>query len=1046
MAEARVCGKCGLPLSAYAPPGLCANCMLQQGLDPLLVTAGAENGVQIVSDTTGASLSVAGKVRYFGDYELLKEIARGGMGVVYEARQVSLKRVVALKMILAGQRASPDFVQRFHTEAETAAKLDHPNIVPIYEIGEHDGQQYFSMKLVDGPSLAQEFGGKSIPARRAAQLLSKVARAVHYAHQRGILHRDLKPGNILLDRKGEPHVTDFGLAKIIEQDSGLTQNETVIGSPVYMSPEQATGQNKQLTTVTDVYSLGVVLYELLTGQPPFQGKTVLQTMHRVVEEEPERPGARKPGLDPDIETICLKCLKKPPQLRYGSAEALADDLDRWLGHEPILARPSGAWESLRKWMWRNPLVASLAAATVLLLLAIAVGSLVAASRIAKARQKAEENLYAADMHEAETALEKGDLGRARNLIEAHRPGPKETDLRGFEWRLLWRRSRGDEVETLRGHTNFVRSAFFNPGGDLLASRSFDNILKVWDLSTRRERFTIKDVTALGGFSADGKILAFSTVQGSVKLCEAKTGLTLIAIENAGDLVGLLDDGKTVVTTGTNFLAKVWDAGTGEEKLVLPGPGGVSPLRPEFGLAVSISPDGKFLAAMDPKGQGITIWDLLAKKVLTRLPDERYLTFLQFSHDGKTLATGSFSGVVNLWDVTRGGEPLLRIKAHPDTVFAAGFSPDGNLLATASDDQTVKLWDLTTGAERDTLRGHESGVWAVAFSADGKRLASGGLDQTIKLWDLERQRAKEVLTGVVRPLAWSPDSTLLAAGCDDETVKIWDAATLEPRHILPGVSYVLEFSHDGKTVSTRRDNGTVAFWEVATGKVQREVQTPVPLEDWDCVVVSPDRQTIGVGHTSGAVGLWEISSGKNELLTGRHTRPVGAVTFYPDSGMLISGGLEGMVKVWDVARRQCTASFTAHTLRVVSLAISPDGKTLASGSTDHTIKLWDLKSKRLLATLSGHKRLVTALAFAPDGTTLASGSADRTVRLWSVPRQREMATLNLYPGSLKGELEGIAFVEFSPDGNNLAMIIGNGTLKLLRASPFSETDTPLISRH
>ena len=231
-----------------------------------------------------------------------------------------------------------------------------------------------------------------------------------------------------------------------------------------MSPEQATGQNQQLTTAADVYSLGVVLYELLTGHPPFRAKTALETMQRVVAEVPERPRARKPDLDPDIETICLKCLEKDPQLRYGSAEALADDLDRWLRHEPILARPSTAWQSLQKWMWRNPVVASLAAATVLLLIAIAVGSLVAASRIAKARQKAEETLYADEMHEAETALEKGDLGRARQLIEAHRPGPGETDLRGFEWRLLWRRSRGDEVETLRGDTNFVRTAFFNPGG------------------------------------------------------------------------------------------------------------------------------------------------------------------------------------------------------------------------------------------------------------------------------------------------------------------------------------------------------------------------------------------------------------------------------------------------------------------------------------------------------------------------------------------------------------------------------------------------------
>jgi len=322
-----------------------------------------------LAPSEAAAAETLGAVRYFGDYELLEEIARGGMGVVYKARQVSLNRMVALKMILAGQLASPQDVQRFHSEAEAAANLDHPNIVPIYEVGQHEGQHYFSMKLIDGGSLGTRMTAIRGDVRAAVALLVQVARAIHFAHQRGILHRDLKPANVLLEESHEgsliPYVTDFGLAKRVEGDSGLTASGAIVGTPSYMPPEQARAE-KALTVAADVYSLGAILYEMLTGRPPFRAATPLHTLLQVLEQELEPPRQVHPGIARDLETVCLKCLAKKPAARYRTAAELADELEHWLAGETVRACPPTRGERLARWGKRNPV--ALAFAVVLLIL------------------------------------------------------------------------------------------------------------------------------------------------------------------------------------------------------------------------------------------------------------------------------------------------------------------------------------------------------------------------------------------------------------------------------------------------------------------------------------------------------------------------------------------------------------------------------------------------------------------------------------------------------------------------------------------------------
>src|SRR6478752_1861623 len=360
----RVCRKCRTKIFSDAPEGLCTGCVLETALggfpdvvagvgDPGASANLARNDVAPTSQSK-ATAHAAKMLGELGDYELLEEVGRGGQGVVFRARQKSLNRIVALKVIGLGQWATKAHLKRFRLEAEAAASLDHPCIVPIYEVGERDGQCYFSMKFVEGGQLDEVVRRSPMPIRQATELIAKVARTVHYAHEHGILHRDIKPGNILLGAKGEPHLTDFGLARLVETESTVTRTLEVLGTPSYMAPEQAMGNNAAVSSATDIYGLGAVLYQMLTGQPPFAGGTTYETVKLLEDTEPRPPRLLNPKVDRDLSTICLKCLEKDPKRRYSSALALAEDLEHWLRHEPIRARPAGVFTHGTKWVRRNP--------------------------------------------------------------------------------------------------------------------------------------------------------------------------------------------------------------------------------------------------------------------------------------------------------------------------------------------------------------------------------------------------------------------------------------------------------------------------------------------------------------------------------------------------------------------------------------------------------------------------------------------------------------------------------------------------------------------
>ena len=391
------------------------------------------------------------KVRYFGDYELLEEVGHGGMGVVYKARQMSLNRIVALKMILPGQLTNDAAVRRFRAEAEAVANLQHPNIVAVHEAGVHDGQHYFAMGYVEGQSLAEMVRENPLPAKQAAEYVQKIAEAVHYAHQQGTLHRDLKPSNVLIDAHDEPRVTDFGLAKRLERDSGLTGTREILGTPSYMAPEQAEGKHERIGVASDVYSLGAVLYELLTGRAVFRAATPVETLRLVIDVEPVSPRLLNPKVPRDLETISLKCLEKEPSKRYAAADELAGDLERFLGGKPIRARPIGLPARTWRWCRRKPLVAALEGTAVLLLIAVVVVGMVGYVTTSRALQQVQHHLYIADMNQAEGAWASTRMDVMLDLLQRYAPGSGNEDLRGFEWRY-WSRLCHSSLLELNGHT------------------------------------------------------------------------------------------------------------------------------------------------------------------------------------------------------------------------------------------------------------------------------------------------------------------------------------------------------------------------------------------------------------------------------------------------------------------------------------------------------------------------------------------------------------------------------------------------------------------
>jgi WD40 repeat protein/serine/threonine protein kinase len=1122
------------------------------------------------------SSTAAPRLQQLGDYQILREVGRGGMGVVYEAQQLSLGRHVAIKVLPSHALLDPRHLRRFQREARSAARLHHTNIVPVFGVGEQDGLHYYVMQFIPGlgldvvldelkrlrrphdkrtPTLddvpgrpthgtvdlsavavarrllsgefrqtelagdlgvgpaepaagvdleasssvrgADTSGTIHLPGQTEGSTLSEsgsqywqsvarigvqVADALVHAASQGVLHRDIKPSNLLLDETGNVWVTDFGLAKADTDGDNLTHTGDVVGTFRYMAPERFNGQGDLRS---DVYSLGLTLYELLTLRPAFNEADRNKLVKRVMHDEPVRPRKLNRSVPRDLETVVLKAIARDPAHRYQTPSEMAEDLKRFVEDRPVKARRISGAERLWRWCHRNPALAGMAAVVVLTL---AAGTTVSTLKYLDAEQQkgiaqqlqaraeagekeakeqrnradkeadaTRQNLYYAQMHLAPQAWrEHRGLAHLHDLLANWLPDGDSPDRRGWEWfylnslpyqnlRILmesreWPRAKATLMLpcTVEWHVASKR----------LAEGTVDGLIRIWDVDREQTTLILKGPTPVSRFwgvrwlrwSPDGAKLAAGGFDGTVHIWETASGRELHVLRGHQSpvwAVAFSSDGSRVAAWGPDGVIKLWDANTGRLTAAVAHPGDV--------FAGAWSPDDTLLASGHSDGTVTISGPQAGAKLVTLRGHAGSISNLAWGPDSTRLAVASRNDfAVGIWDVAS-EKMVLGPLRHSHEITSLAWEPDGQRLATGSADETAKIWNMTTGREAVTLRGHRERITSLAWGPGG-RLASGCADGSLKIWNSVRDQESSVLPGNVAratSVSWSPSGKRLASGGDDGKVRIWDPATRQEVLTLKGhdegranqqfgLIRSLAWSPDGRQLASAGLDGRTLVWEVASGR--KVFALPADRGFVWSVAWSPDGTHLAAGSQDGMIRVVEgIEHTPKVRVFKAHQGHVRSLAWSPQGDRLASGGEDRLVKLWDPIRGAELARMEGHQYWVMGLAWSPDGKRLASASGDRLVITWDAQTGRKVSTMRGHNDWVDAVVWSPDATRLASAGLDDAVRVWDTRTGDEAF-------ALRGHSEMFHDVSWSPDGAQLAAAGSDGLIWIWDATCGFERDT------